>query len=100
MDVLPRRTVGARELKTRLGRYLRAVQKGASIVVTERGEPVAELRPITPRGTKGVAARLEALSALGLVTRGTGGALAPFRPLRILGRPLSATIAEDREDRF
>jgi len=29
--------VGARELKTRLGKYLRAVQSGATITVTERG---------------------------------------------------------------
>jgi len=41
-----RRQVGARELKTRLGTYLRQVRRGATLVVTERGEPVAELRRI------------------------------------------------------
>lgn len=41
-------TVGARELKNRLGRYLRQVQGGETILVTERGRPVAELRPLSP----------------------------------------------------
>ena len=40
------KAVGVRELKTRLGSYLREVRRGQVIVVTDRGEPVAELRPI------------------------------------------------------
>ena len=39
-----RKTVGSRELKTRLGTYLRQVREGMTLVVTERGLPVAELR--------------------------------------------------------
>jgi prevent-host-death family protein len=38
--------VGSRELKTRLGTYLRRVREGRTFVVTDRGEPVAELRPL------------------------------------------------------
>ncbi len=34
--------VGARELKTRLGAYLRRARDGQRIVVTERGTPAAE----------------------------------------------------------
>lgn len=41
-------TVGARELKNRLGRYLRQVEAGDTILVTERGRPLAELRPLPP----------------------------------------------------
>ncbi len=38
--------VDARELKNRLGHYLRAVRKGQAITVTKRGKPVARLVPI------------------------------------------------------
>lgn len=42
--------VGSRELKTRLGTYLRQVQKGQILVITDRGRPVAELKPIVAEG--------------------------------------------------
>lgn len=91
--------VGSRELKTRLGAYLRQVQQGRTVVVTERGRPVAELKPIAVEGT-GEEARLAELAALGLVTRSSKAPLARSRPLRIGGKPLSTTILEGREDRF
>jgi len=94
-----RKMVGARELKTRLGRYLRAVRSGSIIVVTDRGEPVAELRPI--RTKKGdLEAALDVMVALGLLTRGSGEPLEPATPVRVSGGPVSRTIAEGREDRF
>ena len=43
---MARDVVGARELKTRLGTYLQRVREGRTLVVTDRGEPVAELRPL------------------------------------------------------
>ena len=39
-------TVGIRELKSRLTRYLRQTKQGEEIVVTERGKPIALLTPI------------------------------------------------------
>lgn len=39
------RAVGLRELKNRLSEYVRRVRAGESIVVTDRGEVVAELGP-------------------------------------------------------
>jgi len=91
--------VGARELKTRLGQYLRAVRAGATVIVTERGEPVAELRPIT-RAAGAIGARLEMLAASGLVTKGSGGRLRPFAPIASRGRAISETIAEQRDERI
>lgn len=41
--------VGVRELKNRLSEYLRRVDRGEVIVVTDRGRPVAEIRkPVHP----------------------------------------------------
>jgi len=82
----------------RLGSYLRQVQEGTTIVVTERGRPVAELRPVGV-GADDDAARLDELAALGVVARGSG-ALAPFAPVRLAGRSLSETLLEEREDRL
>ncbi len=44
------RTVGIRELKNKLSQYLRYVQQGDDVVVTDRGRIVAEIRaPGSPR---------------------------------------------------
>jgi prevent-host-death family protein len=93
------KAVGARELKTRLGSYLREVRRGRTIVVTDRGEPVAELRPIG-LAKQGAAARLDQLVALGRLSRGSPTRIAPFRPIRHKGPSLSRAVAEGREDRF
>ena len=94
------RTIGARELKNRLGTYLRQVREGATIVVTDRGKPVAELRAVSPAKTD-EEARLQELVASGLLAPRTGRKLTERRkPIRIAGPPLSETIIEDREDRF
>ena len=93
-----RQSVGSRELKTRLGSYLREVRQGATLVVTDRGEPVAELRPL-PLSASKQDAKLAALEAVGILTRGRAP-LRPFRPVRIKGASASQAILEGREDRF
>lgn len=94
-----RKVVGIRELKTRLGSYLREVRRGRTIVVTDRGEPVAELRPIA-LATSGGGVELDRLVALGRLTRLSKAPLASFRPIRRKGPLLSDAIVENREDRL
>ena len=93
--------VGSRELKTRLGAYLKRVRAGETILVTDRGEPVAELRPIRTSDDATELA-LQKMAAEGLITRGTGGPLTPFAPIRPKGggSPASEAISKDRDDRF
>ncbi len=96
------RTVGTRELKTRLGTYLRIVRSGKTLVVTDRGRPVAELRPI-PRSKDRERAILEEMAAEGLITlpKPGRGRLRKIKPIRLRsGPPISQTIIEDREDRI
>lgn len=95
---MARNVVGARELKVRLGTYLRQVRQGRTLVVTDRGQPVAELRPIGAE--TGADAVLAKLQADGVVSRPTQRQLAPFRPIASRGRPLAAAVLEGREDRF
>ena len=95
---MPKNVVGARELKVRLGTYLRRVRQGQRLIVTDRGHPVAELRPIG--GEAGAGAFLAELEARGVVTRPTRKRLTSFRLIESRDQPLSAAVLEDREDRF
>jgi prevent-host-death family protein len=89
--------VGSRELKNRLGRYLRAVRAGQSLIITDRGKPIAKLAP--PNDAKprenGLQERLEELEAQGLI-RLAKRPLGKFRAVRIKGKPAAQTIIEDR----
>lgn len=92
-------TVGARELKTRLGTYLRRVREGSVILVTERGRPVAELRPL-PTAASDEQEKLLELAARGLVTLGTGRLSPSIEPIPLRGGSVADTIVEERDDRF
>ena len=47
-------TVGARDLRARVAEILQSVQEGETVTVTNRGRPVAEIRPV--RNTRAGAA--------------------------------------------
>ena len=67
------KAVGIKEMKARLSEYVRAVRAGEVVLVTDRGEVVAELRP--PTKSAEIADTLEgtlgALAEAGEVTRAT-----------------------------
>lgn len=90
------RTVGVRELKNKLSHYLRLVQAGESVLVTDRGSVVAEMSP--PGSTTRPPAPSGGLEALVREGRAAGGA--PHEP-RLYGvRPpvLSAGSSRDLLD--
>ena len=92
------KTVGSRELKIRLGTYLRLVKEGATLVVTDRGEPIAELRPL-PLARTQLERRLRKVAATGLLTLPTQP-LPKRKRVRVRGGDVSDTIAAERRDRF
>lgn len=90
-----RMKVGAKELKNRLGHYLRVVQQGEPVQVTDRGAVVAELR-IFREAERSDDACLQALEELGLATVGMKR-LGAFQPLVPRGKKLlSEMVVEDR----
>ena len=99
----PWKAVGARELKTRLGGYLRRVRQGMTLVVTDRGEPVAQLGPLPAPGSRDETA-LAALETKGVVTREREAPLASFRAVCRRKGSAAASVAvaviQGREDRF
>ena len=41
--------VGIRDAKIHLGRYLKLVQKGKEVILTDHGKPVGKIVPVTPK---------------------------------------------------
>jgi prevent-host-death family protein len=83
--------VGVRELKNALSSYLRRVRQGETVVVTDRGVPVARVIPA------GVPEQIAKLMAEGRVSWSGKKFDAPQRVPRLTpGPPLSDYIAEDR----
>ncbi len=86
-------TVGIRELKNKLSLYLKRVERGERIEVTNRGEVIALLVP-AKRGK--LDKELLALVEEGLATWTGGKPKGASRPVKGRGRHLSDMIIEDR----
>jgi prevent-host-death family protein len=88
------RTVGIAELRQNLSRYLRRVEDGERLLVTDRNRPVAELGPPPSTG-----AALDRLIAEGRVARPVRRGLPP--PISLDGDPhaLSHALDEVRGER-
>ncbi|MEE8583494.1 MAG: type II toxin-antitoxin system prevent-host-death family antitoxin [Acidobacteriota bacterium] len=86
--------VGIREIKANLSRYLKQVKAGASVVVTERGKPVARILPIGESAQK----RARDLVAAGLVSWNGEKFVPPeIRPAVRGGKTVAELLLEDRE---
>ena len=93
------KTVGVRELKNRLSEYLREVRAGAGVLVTDRGEVVAELTPPGLGATDmAVPPGLLALARRGLATLGTPGESAQLYPALPRTRRRKLTAAQLLEE--
>jgi prevent-host-death family protein len=92
------KTVGSRELKNRLGRYLGFVRKGETIIVTDRGTTVAHIVPSSTKqgNADDLNEILKQLEIEGHLRRGSGK-FKPFKPIRKKGKPASRIILEERD---
>jgi prevent-host-death family protein len=91
------RRVGAREFKNSIGRYMAAVGRGVTLIVTKRGKPIAKVSPPDPEinSEPTVMHVLKKLEAEGYLKIGKGK-LRKFRPIPTRGKPASQMIIEDR----
>jgi prevent-host-death family protein len=95
------KTVGVRELRQNLSKYLTRVKKGETLAVTERGHEVARLVP-SPKAVDPYYLKLaEKYGA----TIPTGDLLDAIKSLPPRDKPApagttDAILAEDRRDRF
>lgn len=88
-------TVGIRELKANLSRYLDRVKIGREIIsITERGKVVAEIRPVEVD----IEARMKQLQTLGLLSwNGEKLGPPPERPVNTSQFLASDLLLEDRD---
>jgi prevent-host-death family protein len=90
-------TVGVRELKNHLTKFLRLTKLGEEVVVTERGKPIAVLQPIqTLKETASREAKLARMAAKGLIILPKLSFLKKVRPIKVRGVLLSESIIEER----
>lgn len=84
------RTIGIRELRQNASRYLRQVEQGETVEVTDRGRPVARLIPIPVEGP------VERLIASGRLKPSQGNLLDLGPPLEPKpGVPLPSEVLEE-----
>jgi prevent-host-death family protein len=97
------KTVGVRELKNRLSEYIRQVRSGEGVLVTDRGEVVAELTsPGHASSDTSVPPGLVALARRGLVTLGVprdDRAYPPLPRTRRRKRTAAQLLDEERGER-
>jgi prevent-host-death family protein len=81
-------TVGVRELKDNLSRYLAMVRDGGEVVVTDHGRPVARVIGIQGKTSS---ERIAELVASGTLTRSVQRRKAAPKPARL---PSGATVSD------
>ena len=90
--------IGLREANQQFSRLMKAVRGGKEVLLTERGRPLAVVRPI--RGgdeTEPIIQRLETGGFLRPASR--SGVLPPWRSRSVRGVPVSQTVREERDSR-
>ena len=92
--------LGLREANQKFSKAIKAVKAGKEIVLTERGKPIAVIKPLEKEDK--LEATLRRMEAEGLLRRGSksGKPMPVWRSaVRIKGKPISQTISEERDER-
>lgn len=91
------KSVGLRELKNRLSEYIRAVRSGEAVLVTDRGNVVAELVPPGQRlDERGLPSGLMELARKGQLTLGASNEAVLYPDLsRLLKRHRAARLLDE-----
>jgi prevent-host-death family protein len=85
--------VGVRELKNRLSRYLKRVQAGEEVIVTEHGRTIARLVPVK---VPEIQETLRPLLRDGYIRWSGGKPHGAGKPPKMRGRSIAELIIEDR----
>jgi len=93
------KTIGIREMKTRLSCYLKDVKRGEELLISERGKPIARIVPVGAPAEEGkLHSALVKLALSGAII--LPPSYKPPRPpkvgKKVKGSPFSQAILEDR----
>lgn len=91
--------LGLREANQKFSKAIKAVREGKEVILTERGKPIAVIKPLVqPKDVDATIRRLEAEGILRPALK-RGPMPAPkWKPIRIKGKPLSQTVIEERNE--
>jgi prevent-host-death family protein len=90
--------LGLREANQHFSKAIKAVRAGKEVILTDRGQPIAVIKPLESEHQPKAA--LRRMADEGLVRLPVRkGQLPRFEPVPISGSPLSQTIIDDRDDR-
>lgn len=90
-------TVGVREAKASLSKYLKIVGQGVEVIITDRGVPVGKIVPI-PAGESSLAQRLQKLEQEGVIGgRPPRGKTEQQFPLTVPSGIAQQFLQEDRD---
>jgi prevent-host-death family protein len=92
--------IGLREANQHFSKTMKAVRAGKEVVLTDRGHPIAVIKPIKEEDAQEAALQTMVDEGFLRPAARKGPTPAPrWRPVRVKGKPLSQTVVEDREDR-
>ena len=92
------RAVGLREINQAFSRYMKIVKAGEDVLITERGRPIAVIKPLTAETDMDVKIRL--LEAEGLLSPPQKkGQPQNYPSVSLSGQCLAQTIADMRDER-
>jgi prevent-host-death family protein len=92
--------MGLREANQSFSKAIKAVKQGKEVVLTERGKPIAVIKPLERKENQ--EAVIRRLEAEGLLRPPLRRGLLPkrnWKAVRVKGRPMSQTISEERNQR-
>jgi len=92
--------MGLREANQSFAKAIKAVKAGKDVILTERGKPIAVIKPLEQE--KSVDVAIPRLEAEGILRRGPkSGKPMPVwhSPVRIKGKPIADTVSEERDER-
>ena len=91
--------MGLREANQRFSTAIKAVKAGKEVILTERGRPIAVIKPLEQE--EKLDATIRCLEAEGILRPAVKRGPMPtptWKPVRIKGKPMSETIREERDE--
>jgi prevent-host-death family protein len=91
-------SVGIKEIKDNLSRYLSSVKQGEEVVITERGRPIARIikEGPTKKSIRSALSQLVQQGSITLPSTTTDWGTTPSPTVTLNGKPISDMVVEDR----
>jgi prevent-host-death family protein len=92
--------MGLREANQSFSKAMKAVKRGKEVVLTERGKPIAIIKPLKPADDQEAAIRR--LETDGLLRPAVKRGPMPkptWKAIQVKGKPISQTIRQERDER-